>query len=414
MSDESGEESADGADEETTELSTETLGARLDDAEESLAAAETEADLDEVEGTFDDIEADIEVADLPEGDDEDEDGPAAELTDRLDALREDLEDQRGPYAEDVLDTLETARERIADTRWTENGWDDVVAAVRSFTDEAVVGEFSVEDDDEETGVETLGEVEAAVENADLDPDEDADTIGALVEAAENLTDALDAAEEWEDLSVREMLDFHGFYDVLDHRKDFPPEWHALKVFEKEGQAEKILVALDLLDSDFMERHCLEAFERMGPLAEPATEEMRNRTERRDKRAISILGKIGAEGAVDTLVEYVDEDSDPQLQKVTFRALGEIGSEDAVQPLANKLVADRENTRSRAARALGLIGDTRAIDPLSDVLADDDSDTVRASAAWALGRIGTERALDEVAEYADDRAYLVQTEAEKAI
>ncbi len=416
MSDEDADADADegAADEETTELSTETLGARLDDAEEALESAETEADLDEVEATLDGVEADVEAADLGEEEDDDEDGPVAELEDRLGELRDDLEEQRGPYAADVLEVLEDARGTIEDTRWTDDGLDEVVAAVRSFTDEAVVGEFSVEDDDEAAVLSTLEEVETAVEEATLDADEDADTIDALLEAANGLADELEAAEEWDDLSVREMLDFHGFYDVLDHRKDYPPEWHALKLFEKDGEAEKILVALDLLDSDFMERHCLEAFERMGPEAEPAAEEMLGRAQRRDKQAITVLGKIGTEEAVDDLLEFVDADSDPQLQKVTFKALGEIGAAEAVQPLANKLVADREATRSRAARALGLIGDTRAVEPLSDVLADDDSDTVRASAAWALRQIGTEDALDEVADYADDRAYLVQAQAEKAV
>ena len=70
-------------------------------------------------------------------------------------------------------------------------------------------------------------------------------------------------------------------------------------------------------------------------------------------------------------------------------------------------------RSVAATALGHIGDTRAIAPLSDVLADDESDSVRTAAARALVAIGTERALEEAASYDDDRSYVVQTEAERA-
>ena len=38
---------------------------------------------------------------------------------------------------------------------------------------------------------------------------------------------------------------------------------------------------------------------------------------------------------------------------------------------------------------------------------------RAAAAWALRQIGTERALAAAADYADDRAYLVQHEASQA-
>jgi HEAT repeat protein len=166
-----------------------------------------------------------------------------------------------------------------------------------------------------------------------------------------------------------------------------------------------------MDSDFMERHCMEVLEKLGP--EEALDEMQQRAQRRDKAAIRILGKIGSEEPVETLVDYVDADSDPELQKATFRALGEIGSQEATQPLANKLVADSEDTRSRAARALGLLGDTRAISPLADVLADEEeADRVRASAAWALNQIGTEAALEEVSGYVDDRAFIVQAEAEK--
>ena len=173
----------------------------------------------------------------------------------------------------------------------------------------------------------------------------------------------------------------------------------------------VLLALDNLQSDFMERHCLEALTRMND--EAAFDAMHQRAGKRDKPGIKAIGKMGAEDAVETLLEYVDADSDPGLQKVTFKALGEIGSEEATGPLANKLVAENEQIRPYAARALGLIGDTRAIDPLADALADADTDETRAAAAWALRQIGTERALSAAAEFADDRAYLVQHEASQA-
>ena len=177
----------------------------------------------------------------------------------------------------------------------------------------------------------------------------------------------------------------------------------------------ILLALDSLTSDFMERHCLEALERMGKRGktDASLEELLGRAGKRDQFAIRILGNMAAEEAVDTLVEYVDEDSNPQLQKATFKTLGEIGASEAVDPLAAKLTMENDEVRPYAARALGLIGDTRAVDPLADALADDESDDVRAAAGWALRQIGTRDALETVAEYADERSYLVQTEAEKA-
>jgi HEAT repeat protein len=175
----------------------------------------------------------------------------------------------------------------------------------------------------------------------------------------------------------------------------------------------VLRALDALGSEFMERHCLEALTRMGDPA--AFDEMHGRAQKRDKPGIKALGKMGAgaEEAVETLVEYVDEDSDPQLQKVTFRALGEIGSEEATQPLANKLEMEDDNVRPIAARALGLIGDTRAIEPLADTIENDEERSVRTAAAWALRQIGTEDALEAAAAYDDAREYTLQAEAEKA-
>ncbi|WP_267639197.1 HEAT repeat domain-containing protein [Haloarchaeobius amylolyticus] len=395
---------------ESEDVSVESLEERLDAIAADLEDAETEADLDDVESDLDAVAADLEDADLPEPEDDDEDDPAEELDSRISDLRDDLEEARGPYAEEVVEDIEEATSTIEDTRWTETGEDEVVDAVESFlaTDELDVS-ASVSEVDE--AADALSEAVDAVESQNLDPDEDAETIAALLEASQTLLDDLEAAEEWDDLSVREQLDFHGFYDVLDHRKDFPPEWHAIKVFEREMEAEKILIGLDMFDSDFMEEHCMEALERLGP--EEALDAMQQKAQRRDKMAISVLGKIGSEEPVEMLLDYVDADSDPALQKVTFKALGEIGAEDAVQPLANKLAVENEIIRSRAARSLGLIGDTRAVEPLADVLEEDEDDTVRASAAWALNQIGTEDALEAVSGYSDDRSFLVQDEAEKA-
>ncbi|AGN02662.1 PBS lyase HEAT domain-containing protein repeat-containing protein [Salinarchaeum sp. Harcht-Bsk1] len=397
------------SDEEPT---VESLRERLEAIEAELEAAETEDDLDEVESQIESLEADVEEADLPEPEDEDETPPEEELTDDIESVAGDLEDARGPYAADVVADLEAAVETVESGEWTETGEQQVADAVGSYLD--AVSEYvdtpTLHGDDPEAAVEALQSVATDVEEADLDPDDDAETIAGLVEATDALAEDLDDAEEWDDLTVRQQLDAQGYYDVLDHRKDFPPEWGALKVYEKRGEAEPILLALDTFDSDFMEEHCMEALERMGP--EEALDEMLARAGKRDKQAIRVLGTIGSEEPVETLLDYVD--ADVGLQKVTFQALGKIGSEDAVQPLADQLVSDDAEVRSAAARALGLIGDTRAIDPLGDVLADEEeSGSVRASAAWALVQIGTEDALDTASEYVDDREYLVQAEAEKA-
>ncbi|MFC6785538.1 HEAT repeat domain-containing protein [Halobaculum halobium] len=399
------------------EVSAADLDAQLDETAEALDAAETEADLDDVEADLDDIEADLERADLPEPDEDDDDAedPRAELESRLSDQREDLADQRGPYASDVIEDIESAKATIADTRWTASGEADLPGVVDEFlaavTDALEADLDRTGDDDPESLADALDDPIAAVEDADLDADEDAETIAALLEATEALETGVDDTEEWDDLQTHEQLQAQGFYDVLGHYKDFPPELAALKEHEQQGNVEMVLLALDSLQSEFMEEHCLEALTRMND--QGAFEAMHQRAQKRDQPAIRALGKMAADDAVETLLEYVDSDSNPTLQKATFKALGEIGHGDAVQPLANKLAMENDEVRPYAARALGLIGDARAVDPLADAAADDERDTVRAAALWALRQIGTEAALEAAAEFDDDRAFIVQTEAEKA-
>ncbi|WP_254763656.1 HEAT repeat domain-containing protein [Natrinema marinum] len=426
---------AEGADEaESTDL--EEIGERLDalavgleEHDSDLEAAETEDDLDAVEADLESFRDDLESVEIPEppetdeDEDDDEPAPEEELQDQYDEiesdlsdLESDLEDQRGPYGEDVISEIESASGTITGTRWTEEGNAELIEAVDDFLDDLndLLGSSVTLVNQGETVPDqldaTLDDAAEAVERADLDADDDAETIADLLSATDDLQNDVDDATAWADLEIREQLRREGYYDVLDHVKDFPPEWHALKVHEKRGNVDMILLALETFDSDFMEEHCMEALERMGP--EEAIEPMLQKANRRDQAAMRILGKIGVddEEIVETLLDYVD--SNPNLQQPAFRALGEIGAEAAVEPIAQQLVADEADVRSWAARALGLIGDTRAIEPLADVLEDDEADRVRASAAWALQRVGTQDALEIVADYDDDRAYLVQAEAER--
>ena len=404
---------------ERTDVTPDSLDDRLDGIEADLDAAETEADLDDVAAVLDAIEADLDGADLPVPDDDEED-PAEALESRISGLRDELETERGPYAADVIDAVGAARSTLTDTRWTERGRGEVADAVAAFADvvDRTLGTALGDADgdapaDAEALAERLDDVVDAVEDAALDPDDDAGTIADLLEATDDLESGLEDAQEWDDLETNEQRMAEGFYDVLGHYKDFPPELSALKEWEKRGRVDMVLLAKDSLQSQFMQNHCMDALVRM---ANPdAFEEMHGLAQRRNKKAITALGRMGsgADDAVETLIEYVDADSDPGLQKVTFRALGEIGSPDATQALANKLEMDNDNVRPYAARALGLIGDTRAIDPLAGTLDADDVDTVRAAAAWALRQIGTEEALETAAGYTDERSYLVQHEADLA-
>ena len=450
----------------------EVIDERLTEVESQLGDAETEADLDDVEERLDSIEADLEEANLPEPDEDEDDeeaeDPRAEFESKLEELRDALEDARGPYAEDAVNDVEDAHATISDTRWTDQGEAEIADAVEAFLGEAygildtdpgdlADAESTAEENEEKEAATDGGEdaeagdsedadnggedeegevfeyepidvsvdrdiesllaaldtVVSDIEGSDLDPDENEGAIAALLDATADLESAIEDAQAFDDLSVREKLAYEGFYDVLEseNKRDFPPEWNAIKLYERREEVEPILLAFDLLGSAFMEEHCIEAFRRMG--ATEAFDVMHQQAQRRNKAPIEALGKIGDDRALETLHPYIEGEDDPGLQQVTIKAIGEIGSEDSTQHVADRLVAENEEVRSRAARALGKIGDTRAISPLADVLRDDESDTVRASAAWALTQIGTEDALDAATQYTEDRSYLVQSEAEWA-
>ncbi|MFB6117647.1 HEAT repeat domain-containing protein [Halosegnis sp.] len=397
------------------DVTPETLDKRLDAADAAIEEAETEAALDEVAADLDDIETKLEAATFPEAED-DEEAPRDRLEDRLADVREQLETARGPYGEDVVTELEAAAATLTDAEWTEDGEAEAAAAVESFLERAaaaVDADTGVDGSFPEAHSDALTAAGETVETAALDADDDAETIATLLDAAETLTAELDDAEVWDDLSVVEQLTARGFYDRLEsrNRKDFPPELGVVRIAEQENDPERILMALEKLESEFMQDNCIEALRRMGPLE--AYDAMMELAERRDRPAIEVLGKIGNDDACETLHEYIQDESNPPLQRVVLRALGDIGSQDSTGPVANRLVAEDAEVRSRAARALGRIGDTRAVEPLADTLADDSEDSVRAAAAWALYQIGTERALEEAAAYADDRSFIVQTEAERS-
>ena len=68
-------------------------------------------------------------------------------------------------------------------------------------------------------------------------------------------------------------------------------------------------------------------------------------------------------------------------------------EDAISPLVNLLGDDRENVRVSAVSALGYIGEEKAVDALNTSLLEDKSAEVRYAAVLATYRIGSKKSLD---------------------
>jgi HEAT repeat protein len=410
-------------DEEPAESAADTIvgefETRLESASDAVEAAETEADLDEVDATLDEIESDLDAADVPvpepEDEDEEPEDPTEDLESDISDLRDAVEEKRGPYGEDIVDAIDDVRDTLTGTRWAEEGETELVPGVQAFVDEAesiLDAEFGEAVPDPEELSVTLESVAETVEAAEFDADADSETIAALLEATDTLGDAVDAATAWTDLAVRERLDREGFYEPIEgaKHKDFPPEWSALKTWEKRGNVDMVVLLLELMgDTDFITRHCIEALEYMGD--EAGVEPLSNLAKRRNLNAVDAIGKIGAESGIDAVEGHAESGNSVELQARSLTALGAIGSDSTTETVANQLLADSERVQIAAARALGMIGDTRAVDPLADCLADESVEaSVRASAAWALGEIGTETALETAAEYATDGSYLVEQEA----
>ena len=99
-------------------------------------------------------------------------------------------------------------------------------------------EADAEPGDTEAVVAALDDVAGAVDAADLDPDEDEETIESLLDATADLSADLEEAEEWDDLSVVQKMRAQGFYDQLvsENRKDFPPELSVVRIAEAENRA----------------------------------------------------------------------------------------------------------------------------------------------------------------------------------
>jgi len=112
-----------------------------------------------------------------------------------------------------------------------------------------------------------------------------------------------------------------------------------------------------------------------------------------KRAIGVLALIKPDKIIDLLInDLAAKESD--VRGSAADALGEIGSEKAIEPLINALTTDNESeVRGSAASALGSIGSEKAIEPLINALSTANDSIVSLSAAFALGGIGSEKAIE---------------------
>jgi MFS family permease len=112
------------------------------------------------------------------------------------------------------------------------------------------------------------------------------------------------------------------------------------------------------------------------------------------RVASALRRIeDGSGALllDEILERLDDPS-PEVREEAARALGRIGSAEAVGALSSRLSDEDGMIRIEAARALGKIGDRQAVPALADALSSPSAE-LRAACAEALGCIGDDESIE---------------------
>jgi len=131
-------------------------------------------------------------------------------------------------------------------------------------------------------------------------------------------------------------------------------------------------------------------------------------------AVRALAQIADARAVPVLCRWLGEKRlIPEIRQQIARALGEIGSAEAVEPLIQALRDEDESVRAAAANALGRIGDARAVEPLIQALRDSNW-RVRAAAAEELGRIRDVRAVKPLIQALRDSNWRVRAAAAEAL
>ena len=114
-----------------------------------------------------------------------------------------------------------------------------------------------------------------------------------------------------------------------------------------------------------------------------------------------------------LVEKLTDETASYSRRSAISALGRLGDERAVEPLVSALQDEDRYIRREAAKALGELGSPVAIEPLIAALGDPE-ESVRRNAIIALGATGDESAVEPLKQILEDKSYFIRSEAEKSI
>ncbi|NLB34231.1 MAG: HEAT repeat domain-containing protein [Elusimicrobia bacterium] len=112
-------------------------------------------------------------------------------------------------------------------------------------------------------------------------------------------------------------------------------------------------------------------------------------------ALNVLGVIGDPAALGILHDSLSSSSTPRVRQIAAQSLGRLRNEESVKALVGVIGDKDKNLRLQAARALGEIGSSEALKPLSRQLGRESDTEVLVALAHALGQLGNQDGLDIV-------------------
>jgi len=113
-----------------------------------------------------------------------------------------------------------------------------------------------------------------------------------------------------------------------------------------------------------------------------------------EEAARALGRIGSHEAVDALVDQL-QDSESTIRTQAARALGKIGSREALPYLLEGINDPSEDVQNACTLALGYMGDEESVKRLLSIIRNMGSDRLAASGADAAGKLGAIEAVWEI-------------------